>query len=60
MSFSVKIDGQVVEVPDSDIWTKAGIHKPIIKHDGVRRLMVKAGIKVESLEVVISPPRTCA
>ncbi len=31
------------------------MQKPIIKHDGVRRLMVKAGIKMEELRLVISP-----
>ncbi len=54
-AFSVKIDGQLVEVDEKDIWTKPSVNKPIIKHDGVRRLMVRAGIKVESLEVVIAP-----
>ncbi len=54
-AYTVKIDGQQVQIPESDIWTKPGLAKPIIKHDGVRRLMVRAGVKVESLELVISP-----
>jgi hypothetical protein len=57
-AFSVKIDGQLVEIDEKDIWTKPSVNKPIIKHDGVRRLMVKAGIKVESLEVIITPTET--
>jgi hypothetical protein len=42
MSLSVKIDGQVVEVPDSDTWTKAGVNKPIANHQATRGLLTCA------------------
>ncbi len=53
--FHVTIDGQQVEIDGKDIWTKPGVQKPIIRHDGVRRLMVKAGVKVEEVRLIISP-----
>jgi len=34
MSYSVKIEGAVVQINEKDIWTKAGVAKSIIRHDG--------------------------
>jgi hypothetical protein len=53
--FTITIDGKQVAVDEKDIWTKSGVGKPIIRHDGVRRLMLKAGVKVERLDLVITP-----
>jgi hypothetical protein len=53
--YVVKIDGQMVSIDEREIWTKPGVSKPIIRHDGVRRLMAQAGVKLESLELVINP-----
>ena len=49
----VQINGEQYTIPESDIWRKSGCDKDIIKHDGVRRLMVKAGITVEKVEPIV-------
>ena len=42
----VNINGEQYTIPESDLWSRPGVEKQIIKHDGVRRLMVKAGIAI--------------
>jgi len=51
----VNVNGEKYTIPDSDIWRKPGCQKEIITHDGVRKLMVRAGITVERTEPVVMP-----
>jgi len=51
----VNINGQSYTIPDSDIWRKPGCDKDIITHDGVRRLMMKAGITIEKVDPIVMP-----
>lgn len=53
--YVVQVNGETYTIPPSDIWRKPGCEKDIIKHDGVRRLMVKAGIIVEKVEPIVMP-----
>ena len=50
---AVSVNGEQYTIPESDIWRKSGCDKDIIKHDGVRRLMVKAGITVEKVGPIV-------
>jgi len=51
----VKINGESYTIPQSDLWQKPGVDKDIITHDGVRRLMLKAGISIEKVEPIVMP-----
>jgi len=51
----VKINGESYTIPQSDLWQKPGVDKDIITHDGVRRLMLKAGITIEKVEPIVMP-----
>jgi hypothetical protein len=51
----VNVNGEDYTIPESDIWRKPGCQKEIITHDGVRKLMVRAGITVERTEPVVMP-----
>lgn len=51
----VNVNGEQYTIPESDIWRKPGCDKDIISHDGIRRLMLKAGITVESVEPIVMP-----
>jgi len=51
----VNINGEVYTIPDSDIWRKPGVEKDIISHDGIRRLMLRAGITIEKVEPIVMP-----
>jgi hypothetical protein len=51
----VKINGEQYTIPQSDLWQKPGVDKDIITHDGVRRLMLKAGISIEKVDPIVMP-----
>ena len=53
--YVVQVNGENYTIPQSDIWRKPGCDKDIISHDGIRRLMMKAGITVEKVEPIVMP-----
>jgi hypothetical protein len=51
----VSINNQSYTIPESDLWQKPGIDKDIITHDGVRKLMLKAGITIDKVDPIVMP-----
>jgi len=53
--YTIDMNGEQYTIPQSDLWSRPGVEKDIISHDGIRRLMLKAGITVEKVEPIVMP-----